>query len=240
MSLLPSVAMATGSGKPRLVIGEAIGYISGATTTFTATTATDAALTGAAGIRANARISSFVIISGQPSKPTFAKVLSVAGTTVTVDAWTQGVPTNGQTWTIDGWVIDLPYCYDMTERFEPDNLVHTLYNGDNGSIMDVKFRGWKYQCTLDYALYVSGDVILSLAPAFRRDTLKTMVLIPHADQPQYQYNVYHGAPIELARFGKNLGHRKPVLVFIGKENVASWPVINGFGMNYATVYGTYY
>jgi hypothetical protein len=239
MSLLPTIPMATGSGKPRLVIGEAISYTSAGTTTFSSTTATDSSLPSPSGIRVNQRISSFVVIAGQPNKPTFAKVLSVAGTTVTVDAWTAGTPTAAQAWTIDGWVIDLPYCYEMTERFEPDNLVHALYGGSNGDRLDTEFRGWKYQCTLDYSKYMSGDTLLSLASAFRRDTLKSMILIPHADTPQYQYNVYHAAAIEVGRYGKNLGHRKPVFTFAGKENVASWPILDGYGSAYATDYGNH-
>jgi len=239
MSFNPTIAMATGSGKPRIVVVENTSYTAGGTTTFTVTTATDSTMPNPAGIRVNSRISSFVVIGGQPNKPTYGRVISVddAGKTVTVDGWTAGTPTNAQVWTIDGWVLDLPYCYDLTERFEPDNLIHALYGGDQGDILDTLFRGWKYQCALDYSRYMSGDTLLLLAPAFRRDTQKALILIPHVDAQQFQYNVFFSGSIDLSRFGKTPGHKKPVFVFQGKENLASWPIMAAYGTGYATNYG---
>jgi hypothetical protein len=235
----PAVAMVSGTGKPRLVaLSDTDFYDSTGNTTYTTTSVTESGSPSLARVRANMRIRSTV--TGTVAKPTWAKVKSVDDTNdiITVDAWTNGTPTNNQTFYVDGWVIDLPYCYSMIESFIPDHIIHELYGGDAGPTYRTKFRGWQYQCILDYSKYAAGDLLLLLRPALNVDTSRTMTLMPHADQPGFNYEVYFSDQVDISRFGRTPGYKGFKLSFRGKRNVPSWPMIAGYGMTYAQAYGT--
>jgi hypothetical protein len=193
-------------------------YESNDETTFDATHAYETGLPTFAAVQINSRISSFVV-SGSLVSPTWAKVTAKAVGILTVDGWSAGTPTNAQIFRIDGYVADLPRCQEMTESFEPDDLIHSLYRGDAGSEMDVKHRGWKYTCKLDYSRYADSDMLYGmkhqLAPA-QKDQL---VLIPRRDKPGRQFNVYWSDVIELTK-QRLEGYRKPVFTFRSIRNVA--------------------
>ncbi len=171
-----------------------------------------------------------------PGYPTYAKVTAIdtATNTLTVDGWTNGTPTNGEALLLNGWVADLPRTQETTEEFSPDVLIHRLYRSKRQS----KHYGWLYRCILDYSRYISADTLLLLRPILAASPTDEMILIPRRDQPTFQFPVYFAEPIALSLFGRSPGYRKPVLVLDGKYPLASWPMISGYGMNYATNYGT--
>ena len=243
MSMQPQIRSISGEGKPRLCLVKADAiYTSGSGTTFALLTITVSADLTSAGILAGHRISSYQTNSGQPDKFTWAKVLSIvcgATTTITVDGWTNGVPSNGQLFTVDGFVMDLPWCYEMTETFDPDVLVHSLWRQDSGTKDDPKFRGWKYQCDLDYSQYTRPEDIIALRPALGMGPNDYLLLMPHVDQSGFNYRVYYAGAVKISRFGLTPGYKQLVLSFKATENLPSWPLIDGYGMCYGSSYGYY-
>lgn len=221
--------------------GEALTHIyeSTGTTTFTATTAAETGSPTFSAVRAGHRIFS-TRTSGGLDYPTYGKVLSKATGVLTIDGWSNGTPTGGNKFRADGYIADLPRTQEMTEIFTPDVLVHSLYNGDNGSIKKTKMRGWGYDVTLDYSAYTDPDMLYDLRAMLSQRANDELILIPRADAPGYQYPVYFSRPVSLSKYGRSAGYKKLVWSFSGKENLASWPLLDGFGMSYGTNYGTNY
>lgn len=231
-----SVYILNGEGKPRIVVVKATNtYVSVGATTFTATSVVEAGSPSLVGIVAGQRITSFQVIGGQPNKPVYAKILSVDDPTdkIVVDEWIGGTPTNSQIFTVNGWVIDLPRTQEMTERFTPDTLIHSLWRSRKA----VKQYGWLYLCVLDYAQYIAGETLRDMQQALNLTANDKLILIPRADVPQFQYNVFFSEPIELSKYGLSKGYRKAQFVFEGKEGLGSFPIISGYGSSYATNYG---
>lgn len=214
-------------------------YESTGATTYTATSVTEAGSPVLTNVRANARISSNVV-TGALVEFTWAKVLAIDDTNdiITVDAWSNGTPTNNQKFRIDGMICDLPRCQEMTEPRQQDLLKHSLYRGDAGSKTKVKYRGYKYQCKLDYSKYASGDMLYDLLELLSLQPNDQLVLIPRRDKPELQYNVYFEEGFELSRYGKSAGYRKPIFIFTGCENIADLSFRDGYGKNYGRLYGT--
>jgi len=233
----PSIQTIAGSGTPRLVLIQSdVTYTSSGTVAFTATSITETGSPSYASVSLGQRVLSNRVVSGL-GLPTYAKITAKAAGVLTIDGWTNGTPTDSS-FIVDGWIADMPRCQELTEIFEPDVLVHSLYRGDMGSSFATKHRGWRYTCVLDYSKYISADAILSLRRQLAQRANDNLVLIPRNDQPKYQYNVFYGKPVELSRYGISAGYKKMVLAFTGKENLASWPLIDGYGTNYANAYGT--
>jgi len=210
-------------------------YESTGTTTFDSTHAYETGSPEFTSFPVGARVLSYVV-SGGLSYPTYAKVTAKATGILTVDAWSNGTPTNAQKFIIDGYIVDLPRSQELTERFEPDNLTHSLYGGDEGSKLDNKFRGFKYRCSIDYSKYASADMLIALRRIFKAAPRDQIILIPRKDFPKFQYNVILGEAFELTKQRLD-GYKKPVFVFIGKENVANFAVADGYGYGYAENYG---
>lgn len=231
---MESTQVINGVGKPRLIVIKGTLYTSAGATTFTSTTVTEGGSPDLSPLRVGHRVTSFVVSSGKPNKPVFAKILSVddVNDIITVDEWIGGTPTNAQPIVVDGFVMDLPRCQEMTEVFTPDNLIHKLYRRRK----DTKFYGWGYRCTLDYSAYATGDMFLDLIPGLNLGENDRLVLIPRKDVPQFQYNVYFADPINLSLYGKSPGYRKPVFAFESKENLASFPIVAGYGSQFGVNY----
>jgi len=225
-----------GIGLPRLILISDTVYTSGSGTTYTSTTVTETGSPVLSAIVAGMRISSFAVIAGQPDKPVYAKVVSKDDTSdiITVDEWIGGTPTNGQIYVVDGWIVDLPRTQEMTEEFDPDQIVHQLYRGR----VKTKFYGWKYRCILDYSKYILADTMVAMRPMLSAKTTDRLILIPRRDVPGFNYNVYYDDMIALTKFALQPGYRKIGFAFAGKELLASFPIISGYGFGYAQNYGT--
>lgn len=215
-------------------------YESTGTTAFTSTGITETGLPTFASVQVGMKVSSFRTVSGV-DLPTFAKITAKATGALTVDSWSNGTPTAGKRFLVDGWVTDLPYCNSLRERFEADDLVHELFAGDSGSIDEVKHRGWKYFLQLDYSQYIKADTLISMRDflaASRRDRL---IVIPRSDKPQLQYLVRFVEPVEMSRYGKSPGYKGVIFSFKAVANLPSFPIENsrgGYGTGYAQNYGT--
>lgn len=210
-------------------------YESTGTTVYTATGLAETGSPSYSMIKTGHRVYS-TRTSGGIDNPTTAKVLTTAIGALTLDVWTNGTPTNGNKFRIDGVIVDLPRCQEMTEEFTPDNLLHSLYNGNQGSVLTTKMRGWKYKCTIDYSKYISADTLTSMRFHLAQGPDDQLILVPRTDAPQYQYNVIFADPVQLTR-QRLEGHRKPIFAFQGKENLSQWPIIDGYGVGYAQNYG---
>jgi hypothetical protein len=235
---MESTQVINGVGLPRIIVVKEAIYTSAGATTYTSTSVIEAGTPDLSALRVGHRITSFVVIGGdKPNKPVFGKVTAIddVNDIISVDSWIGGTPTNGQVFVIDGFVIDLPRCQEMTEIFTPDQLIHKLRR----SRTETKFYGWGYQCILDYSTYATGDMFYDLLPAFNLKQDDRLILIPRRDAPRFQYNVYYAESISLSLYGKTPGYRKPVFVFQGAENVATWRMVKlGYGTHFGTDYGS--
>lgn len=177
-------------------------------------------------------------VTGTPNTDTFGKVLSVntATDTLTIDSWTLGTPTNGNALLVDGWIIDLPRTQGLNEQFLVNQVLHGIFRGKKAS----RQYGWNYTCTLDYSAAVAADVVSSLYQVLSIGPTDNLILIPRADQPQFQYNVYFTQdPLNLMKFSLQAGFYKGLkLILAAKDLVASFPVFSsGYGFGYGTNYG---
>lgn len=176
---------------------------------------------------------------GTPAEPTWARILDVDDdtNTITIDpefGWSNGVPSNGTAYTVDGYFIALPYCKTLVERFEPEQLIHNKFRGKK----EVLFYGWNYAARLDYSSWISADDLYLFDDLFNIDETDSVVLVPRIDAPGYNYNVHWTGSSEIARYGLSPGHRGFVVNAKGKE-LTEWPInTDGYGFDYATVYGT--
>jgi hypothetical protein len=185
------------------------------------------------------RVMSYRTLSGL-DYPTFAKVTGKAPGVLALDGWSNGTPTNGQRFLVDGWVVDLPRCQELTERFDLDDLVQELYRGDQGTFDDVKHRGLKYYLRLDYSKYISADTLISMSDFLSAKMKDMLIVIPRVDKPQFQYRVRIVEAIELSRYGKSPGYKKAIFAFKSLENLPGFPIENnrgGYGTGYGTNYG---
>jgi hypothetical protein len=239
MSLIPRVKHISGIGTPRVIIVFAAPqYTSSASTTFDSGAAYESGQ-AFAGVQANQRVMSYCM-RGTVQIPTFAKVTGKITGKLLIDAWTNGTPTNGQRFYVDGYVVDLPRTQEdgMTETYNPDLLMHSIYAGGQGARMETKMRGWMYDCVLDYSKYASPDMLLDMKNVLAQGANDNLILIPRRDCPQFQYNVYFSGPISLSRFGLAPGYRKLIFAFKSKSNLAGWGMISGHGTNYGNNYGS--
>jgi hypothetical protein len=231
---MESTKVINGVGLPRLIVIKGTIYTSAGATTFTSNSVTEAGSPNFGALQAGHRVTSFVVSAGHPNKPVYAKILSVddVNDIIVVDQWIGGTPTNNQPIVVDGFVMDLPRCQEMTEVFTPDNLIHKLYRRRTNT----KFYGWGYRNILDYSTFATGDMFLDLAPGLNLGETDLLILIPRKDAPQFQYNVYFADAINLSLYGKSPGYRKPVFAFQAKEDVASFPIVLGYGSGYGINY----
>jgi len=235
---MESTKVISGVGLPRLIVVKNTIYTSAGATTYTSSSVSEAGSPSLSALRVGHRITSYVVIGGdKPNKPVFGKITAIdeANDVITVDSWIGGTPTNGQTFIVDGFVVDLPRCQEMTEIFTPDQLVHKLRR----SRKETKFYGFDYQCILDYSAYATGDMFYDLLPALNLKQDDRLILIPRRDAPRFQYNVFFAESISLSLYGKTPGYRKPVFVFQTKESVATWRMVKlGYGTHHGTDYGS--
>ena len=214
-------------------------YVSTGVTSFDATHAYESGGATFPNVTVNNLVSG-IRTAGGLDNPTYAKVTAKATGVLSIDGWTNGIPTAASAFRINGWVCDLPRTGEggLTEIFDPDVLIHSLYAGDAGSKKVPKHRGWKYSAVLDYSKYLSPDTLLNMRHILAPRPNDQLILIPRLDMPGIQINVYYGDKIQLAKYGISPGYKKGVFVFQGTENLASWQMVDGYGTAYATNYGT--
>ncbi len=197
------------------------------------------------GVRINQRVLASEVIAGQPNKGTYGKIKaldeSASPRKLTVDKWVPSTPTGGQSFTVDGWITDLPRCQQLTEVFTPDVLVHNLFRGTTGTPRrETKFYGWRYAAILDYSDFISADTLIDMRQELGMRKDDKLILIPREDVPGFQYNVYYAEPIEIALDSANTPfphYEKAAFVFSSTENLTAWNITAGYGFNYAADYG---
>lgn len=166
----------------------------------------------------------------------YGRVTSVdqSNNRIDVDSWINGEPVNGDTFVVNGWVSDLPYCQQLVETFSPRQLLHPLFRGRK----EEEFYGYDYRAELSWAQYLSADDLYTLNRFMNRRALDDLIFVPRIDEPRYQYRVVIAGPSALALFGVAGGHSRFTLTLEGKELVLFPIVASGYGFNYATLYGT--
>ena len=218
-------------------------YESSGATVYSATGITETGTPTYGSVIIGMRVSSFKTVSGV-DYPTFAKITAKATGVLTIDTivgWSNGTPTDGKRFLVDGWIADLPYCQRLGEKFEADDLVHELYAGDSGSVDDVKHRGWKYYLKLDYSKYIEADTLISMRDFLSATKKDRLIVMPRVDKPGLNYEVRFVDPVELSRYGRSPGYKDSVFSFKVLANLPSFPIENnraGYGTQYAQNFGT--
>jgi len=155
-------------------------------------------------LTAVARVNHRVVTTvGSVLNETFGKVVSVDDTNdqLVIDGWTYAQPADGTPFAIDGFVVDMPRTEELTEEYDPYQVVQQLWRGRESA----RFYGYRYSVEMDYATAVMADTIHGLAPVLNRTKDDRLILIPRADKPQFQYNVRYLKPFKLAKFGRARG-----------------------------------
>lgn len=230
-----SIVRINGEGTPRLIVIGDLLFESGTGTTYTSAGVTIVGGADLSQLQVGHRIRSAQVVNSI-AEEVYGKVIGFDddADTIVVDEWSGGVPTNGQKVYIDGFVLDLPRCQELTEFHRPDQLIHRLHRSRSES----KHRGWLYRCVVDYSRYIAGDTLLDMIPALSLKETDRLVLITRKDVPEFQYNVhFEDEEIALSFFGRSIGYRKPVFVFVSEDPLASWPIEANYGANYANDYG---
>jgi hypothetical protein len=178
------------------------------------------------------------IVVDMIDRVTYSKILSidtenVSAPSIVIDAWSNGTPSDGSQFVIDGYIADLPRCAEMTEVHSPYTLTHQLYRGRRKS----KQFGWSYRCTLDYSKYLSADTILALIEQLNVGPDDSLILIPRNDAPEYQYNVFYRDDINVSLFGLSPGYRKIILSFEAAELQCFPKPYVGYGAGHGWSYG---
>jgi len=235
MSIKPTFTRINGSGKPRIIVIKADAvFTSSDETTFTATGASMVDLDP--NVHAGMRARSYVVRAGYPDLEVYGRITAadVDTDTITVAEWVGGTPTDSQIITVDGYVVDLPYCQALIETFTPDQLIHRLWRSRKSSV----FYGWQYAAKLDYGTWIAADTLIDMYHALNLSEGDKLILIPRVDKPGNSYNVIYDGDISIQRAGRGPGHRGVSFGFVGTENVA-WPIPqSGYGFGYSISYGT--
>lgn len=185
------------------------------------------------GIRAGMRIVASTTRSGYAAKIVYGRITSVDRTNFVItlaEGWVGGIPTNGNSYQVNGYVVDLPYCFELTEIFVPDQELHELWRG---RVEVAEWFGWGYRAALDYSKHIRVDALQAMRPILNRGKGDGLILIPHVDKPQYNYGVIYDGEIALSRYGVSGGHRKFALGFRGTQLVATWPMSGNTGWGHA-------
>lgn len=162
---------------------------------------------------------------------------------LTVDAWTNGVPSHAvqNTLQISIFWLDLPYCQSLVERFSPDFISRKLYSGN----ISILRRGWYYSATLSYDRYVKKDMLLLLNRIYRVNAPDELWFYPRRDNGQIVYKVQLDPKYttEIAQRPHHYGHLLFNLELMGIERVSQLPFTDtasvGYGDNYGGDYGDY-
>lgn len=159
--------------------------------------------------------------------------IDLATKALTVTEWVGGQPTSGNSYSVNGSVIDLPYCEDLRESFTSDQLIHELTE----SRLAVEHRDFLYAAELVYSTRMSADDLYTLAPLLQLQKDDRIILVPRVDVPGFQYQVTFDNPIDLSLFGRAGGHEGIVLRFRSIERVTFPIQESGYGFGFGLDYG---
>jgi hypothetical protein len=154
--------------------------------------------------------------------------------------WTNGLPKDNANYTARNYVIDLPYCQKLTERWTPDMVIRKRLNGK----IRTKKKGFYYSATLDYSRYIGADTLSILRPLFSTNT-KSILFYPRVDNSKifYVVDISPDTAFELYRLQNHQGHGGFMIEIIGLDRIPEPMMYNpllvteGYGYNYGTDYG---
>lgn len=241
MSILPQRTVLSGTGNSRLIreipSTDSDYYETTGTPTYTANTAVDSIALDSR-VRVGRRIRSWQTNSGFASKCVYAKITAISGTTITVDQWIGGTPTNGQVYKIDGYIADLPRAEKIIETFTPDALIHSIWKSKKST----KLYGYGYTADILYDNWISPDTLYDLREIFRfklDGDDENIIFVTRIDKNGITYNVFLTNPLVFQLTPDKKGHKGFKISLEGKENVPRPPMLNwgGYGYEYGQDYG---
>jgi len=187
-------------------------------------------------VQAGMRVVAQKARGGLPNLECYARITGVNAVTgvLTVDQWVPSQPADGDTYSVNGWVIDLPYSQGIRQEFTPCQTVHSLWR----KRLDNRFYGYEYGCTVDFSQWIDADTLYLMRQALNPSEDDTLVIVPYTDKPGYNYEVIFDDTMALNLFGKGGGHRDFVMKFKGKYLVPMPLLASGYGFGYSLSYGT--
>jgi len=179
----------------------------------------------------------------------YAKITSVDNSDIQklyIDQWYGGdievanEPVAGHNIFIKGFIVELPYCENLTEQYELDARMRKLENGK----MRIDKRGWWYRAVLNYQSFIKKTVLQSLEFVFNLGE-NDFYFIPRADNPDifYQVNFPEDYSLQFSQLRQHDGHSGINIVLVGMQrlrdiNLTSEPVYHAYG--YGEYYGYYH
>lgn len=222
-----------GSGKPRFYIRTTNFPLS---CTVTSATATSVLLNTAESLTNLDAVYTFInrliFVEDIDGNETMGKVTAYDNNTkvVTVAGWSKDLPSAGKTVQIRDFQIDLPYCQELLEWFEPDVLSRKLSNGN----IDNKKKGFYYKAILDYSSYMTSTDLESLRSLYRID-FKEAEFFPRIDNYNLSYivDIDPESQLEFAQLYHQQGHKYVKIAIKGLRRLSEAnlysPVTAGYG-----------
>lgn len=154
------------------------------------------------------------------------KILTFSG------GWVGGTPDLGP-FSVNGYVVDLPFSQGIEQVFAPEQLIHSIFR----KRLKSKFFGYNYGVTIAYDRWIAADTLYALTPVLNAAETDEIVVVPHIDKPGYNYAVVWDGAIQVRPFGIAGGHAGVAFQFRGKALVQFPSNPSGYGFNYAYNYG---
>ncbi len=171
----------------------------------------------------------------------FGFITKIEATILTIDEWSNGIPTNNQTASIDGFGVVLPFPQSIEETFSPDIVTHELLK-DRSEVS--KIYGYNYSIEIGYDEYLSQDILIQLKQILKYNiegSAEKLLIVPRKDKIGFNYEVYLDGDITYTPlYYSKLGAKGISFSLRGLSNVAvpSFVGVGGYGTNYGLNYGT--
>lgn len=237
MTLNPIERHILGTGNPRLVVITETIYTSSNNVLYDDTHIYigDIVNLEEEGIRVNQYVRSTYRTDDGLDEIVWAKIVDIDDDNdiITIDRWIDNTPTNYHDFTVEGWVADLPKPEKLVEKFEPEYLIHNLWQGRKETIL----FGFNYTCEIHYDTNIYGDYLAELSKHLTKNKNHRLIFVPRMNNLDRQYNVIFDNDINFEK--TRLGYKGFVIYLKGTELISDMSLETGYGSNYATNYGIY-
>lgn len=235
-----------GTGKPRILVNtniihtDSISAVSGDSPSYSVTLAVGGNL---AGLAATYGLINYILwTKNGDGEVTWGRIIGYSETpndVLTILDWSNGEADPGADCYIQNVVLDLPYCFRLTEMWMPDFIVHKLYNGN----IYRRKRGFYYSASLDYSNYIHKDNLEIFRQLLRTDR-NDIWFYPRRDNlnVSYKVDISPDSEVVLNQIQHHLGHRSWVINLIGVERLPEVQIYDpeessGYGEDYGSSYG---
>jgi len=212
-----------GEGKPRIVIQEETA------TVISSVTAIDQAnkvVTLGTVTLTSAVLNRYLVTKNSDDEETKGKIIQFDNDTdkVKTEGFDNGFPAAGAEATIINKVIDLPFCKEISEAYEPVMGKEKTKYHNRKKIRTLK--GFYYYATLDYSNYAKRSMLASLVDIYDATRGNAFLFYPRVDNSNvfYECEIDGAEYFNIAQHIKNQGHKYVKLSFEGLSMLTKIPL----------------